>query len=116
MYSEDERADQAQRLQGGIAADSVDAEQLRAQAQLIRSVNDNTTELIYMKDRRGRLIYANAAALQLMGMAPADIGTVDADLFSDTAEYGPIHAHDLRVMETGESISAEEPYTGADGV
>src|SRR5690606_35058524 len=35
---------------------------------------------------------------------------------SNTAEYDPIHAHDLRVMETGESISVEEPYTGADGV
>ena len=116
MIPRSEQADCAERADGPAAAESVDAEQLRAQAQLIRSVNDNTTELIYMKDRRGRLIYANAAALQLMGMAPADIGTVDADLFSDTAEYGPIHAHDLRVMETGESISAEEPYTGADGV
>src|SRR5690606_28471126 len=109
MFSPDERADRAQRLKAGIAADSVDAEQLRAQAQLIRNVNDNTTELIYVKDRSGRLIYANAAALRLMGMSAKDIGTVDAALFSDIAEYGPIHAHDLRVMETGESSSVEEP-------
>jgi hypothetical protein len=46
MFSPDERADRAQRSKVGVAADSVDAEQLRAQAQLIRNVNDNTTELI----------------------------------------------------------------------
>ena len=43
--------------------------------------------MIYMKDRRGRLTYANAAALRLMGLSSTEIGTVDSTLFSDTAEY-----------------------------
>ncbi|HXW06879.1 MAG TPA: ATP-binding protein [Vicinamibacterales bacterium] len=95
--------------------DSVNSRQLRSQAQLIRNVNDNTTELIFMKDRVGRLIYANAATLRLMGKCEKDIGTADSALFHNMAEYHPIHANDLRVMETGESISVEEPYTGVDG-
>ena len=41
----------------------------------------------------------HAATLRLMGKSVEDI-----------------HANDRRVMETGESIRVEEPYTGADGV
>lgn len=116
MIPPNEQMNRAERPHGDIATDAVDAEQSRAQTQLIRNVNDNTTELIYMKDRGGRLIYANAAALRLMGMSATDIGTVDSALFYATGEYGTVHAHDLRVMQTGESIGVEEPYTGADGV
>src|SRR5262245_49651620 len=114
MIPQSQQSDDSHQLDEDIATDVLDAEQLRTQAQLIRNVNDNTTELIFMKDRSGRLIYANAATLRLMGKSVTDIGTADSALFHNTAEYVPIHANDLRVMETGKSIIAEEPYTGAD--
>jgi GAF domain-containing protein len=61
-------------------------ESIQEQAELLRAVNDNTTELIFMKDRVGRIIYANAALLRVMGMtAEQALGSLDRDNFTEPA-------------------------------
>jgi PAS domain S-box-containing protein len=103
-----------------LAADLIENKQreetLRRQAALIRAVNDNTTELIFMKDLAGRLIYANAATLRVIGMTAEEaLGSLDRDNFREPAEHGPTAANDRRVAETGQPLIAEEAYTCADG-
>jgi PAS domain S-box-containing protein len=89
---------------------------LRRQAALLRAVNDNTSELIFMKDRAGRLTYANAATLHMIGMTEEQaIGSLDRENFRNPAEHEAIAANDRRVAETGEALTVEEIYTCADG-
>ena len=88
---------------------------VRSQAELIRTVNDNTSELIFMKDRTGRLTYANAATRRALGMSEWASGTADSDFFKVPAEYAAVTDNDRRVMETGQAIEVEEAFTGADG-
>jgi PAS domain S-box-containing protein len=91
-------------------------ESLREQAELLQAVNDNSTELIFMKDRTGRLTYANAATLRVIGMtAEQALGSLDLDSFNDPSEYPATNANDRRVAETGESLTVEELYTDPDG-
>jgi PAS domain S-box-containing protein len=79
-------------------------------------VNDNTNELIFMKDTSGRLTYANAATLRLIGRASVDRQTPERELIRVPAEHTVISANDRLVMQTGQVVEAEEIYTGADGV
>jgi PAS domain S-box-containing protein len=91
-------------------------EHLRRQAAFIQTINDNTTELIFMKDRASRLTYANAATLRVIGMtAEQALGSLDRDNFTEPAEYPAIVANDRRVAETGQSLTIEELYTSPDG-
>ena len=91
-------------------------EAIRRQAALIEAINDSTSELIFMKDLEGRLTYANAATLRVVGRSTEGaVGTSDRKLFRDASEYEPIAENDRTVARTGETITAEEPYTGADG-
>jgi PAS domain S-box-containing protein len=103
-----------------LAADLIERERaeetLRRQNALMRAVNDNTSELIFMKDREGRLTHTNAATLRVIGMtAGQTIGSVDKENFTEPAEHEPIAANDRRVIKTGKSLTIEEPYTCADG-
>lgn len=91
-------------------------EALRRQTTLLQTVNDNTTELIFMKDTQGRLTYANQATLDVMGLTAEEaFGNGEAVRFYDQSEAPAIDANDRRVMETGKTITFEEPYTRADG-
>jgi PAS domain S-box-containing protein len=91
-------------------------EKIRRQAALIRAVNDSTSELIFLKDRSNRLTYANAATLQAMGMTEDKaIGSLEQERFSTPAEMPEIAANDQHVLRTGETITGDEAYTGADG-
>lgn len=92
------------------------AETIRRQAAIVQAVNDNTAELIFMKDRAGRLTYANAATLRVIGMtAEQAIGSVDRDNFTEPAEHSAISQNDRFVAETGQSLRAEEAYTDCTG-
>ncbi|MBI3864986.1 MAG: PAS domain S-box protein [Planctomycetia bacterium] len=89
---------------------------LRRQAALLHAVNDNTSELIFMKDRAGRLTYANAATLRVIGMtAEQALGSLDRENFQVPAEHDAISANDRSVAEKGRSLTTEETYTSADG-
>ena len=88
----------------------------REQADLIRTVNDNTSELIFMKDAQGNLTYANAATLRLMGRSSLDERPPDPGFCAVAAEQAAISANDERVMKTGQVVEAEVSYTGVDGI
>jgi len=88
----------------------------REQADLIRLVNDNTSDLIFMKDRTGHLTYANAATLRLIGRARLDDRPPDTELFFVADERAETLQNDRHVMQTGEVLEVEETYIGADGV
>jgi PAS domain S-box-containing protein len=88
---------------------------LRNQSELIRAINDNTTELIFMKDLSGRLTYANAATLRLLGIRQLDADRPDREYFSVPGQHASVTDNDRRVMTHGEIIQVEEIYTGADG-
>ncbi|MGH8252393.1 MAG: ATP-binding protein, partial [Steroidobacteraceae bacterium] len=88
----------------------------REQADLIRTVNDNTSELIFMKDNSGNLTYANAATLRLIGRSSLNKRAPDSEIISIPAELAVISGNDKLVIKTGQVVEAEETYTGADGV
>ena len=89
---------------------------LRDSEQQLRAVNDNTSELIFMKDTEGRFTYANAATLRLVGRTREQAtGAPDKTLFFNPSEHAAIAANDRRVVETGQTVVAEEPFTSADG-
>jgi PAS domain S-box-containing protein len=103
-----------------IAADLIEhmqtEDKLRRQAALIQTVNDNTSELIFMKDREGRLTYVNAATLRAIGVtAEQALGSVDRENFTHPEEHDAIAANDRQVAQTGQSLTTEEVYTCADG-
>ncbi|MBX9582116.1 MAG: PAS domain S-box protein [Gemmataceae bacterium] len=86
------------------------------QASLIQAVNDNTADLIFMKDRANRLTYANAATLRVIGMSREEaVRAGEAERFHAPEETAAIAALDRRVLDTGETVVGEEPYTCADG-
>jgi len=85
------------------------------QSELIRAINDNTTELIYMKDLAGRLTYANAATLRLFGIPQLSAGKPEHEYFSVPGQYASVSENDRRVIASGEIVQVEEVYTGADG-
>ncbi|MCU0635019.1 MAG: PAS domain-containing protein [Gemmatimonadaceae bacterium] len=91
-------------------------DQQRRQTALIESINNNTTDLIYMKDRTGRMTYCNAATLSAMGLsAEAALTRGPFVRFANEAEVEPIAANDRMVFESGRPLVAEEVYTTADG-
>ncbi|MCU0636428.1 MAG: PAS domain-containing protein, partial [Gemmatimonadaceae bacterium] len=92
-------------------------EELERQNRVIRAVNDNTTELIFMKDRAGRLTYANAATLTVMGLdRDAAFALEQPERLTGDADASVIATNDRYVLETGESLVAEEAFVCADGV
>jgi PAS domain S-box-containing protein len=91
-------------------------EALRNRTAILRAVSDSTTELIFVKDRASRLLYANPATLAAIGQTELQaIGTNEADRASNPAEAEAIMANDRRIMESGVPETIEEPYSGPTG-
>ncbi len=99
-----------------ITARRLAEDQLRESAQLLRSVNDSTSELIYMKDLSGKLTYANLATLHVLGLSEEEALRVsEPERYQDTSEVDDIMANDRRAAQSSEPISVEEVFTSADG-
>jgi PAS domain S-box-containing protein len=75
---------------------------LRESNALLRAISDSTGDVIYAKDRQGRLRYANPATLALLGL-PAEraLGRTDAENLADPDVARQIMANDRRIMEGG---------------
>jgi PAS domain S-box-containing protein len=83
---------------------------------MLRGISELTTDLIYVKDRDSRLVFANPATLKAFGMAEAAVvGTSLAERPVAPAEAAAIIANDRRIMAAGETETVEEVYTGASG-
>ena len=92
-----------------------EAENARLSA-LLRTIGETSPDLIYAKDREGRLIYANPATCAVLGL-PAEkvIGRDQREVTEDLQEADAIRATDERIMSSGMEEIAEEPFTSPDG-
>ena len=88
----------------------------RRSAELLRGVTDGTTDLIFVKDRDGRMVFANPATLRAMGLTEAELlGTTEADRPTAPGEAEAIMANDRRIMAAGATEVVDEVYTGPAG-
>jgi PAS domain S-box-containing protein len=90
---------------------------LRRSQAFLRGVLDATPSMIFVKDRDGRFVLANAALARIYGTTVDDmVGRTDADFSADPAEVEAFVRADREVIDgRREKLIAEEPVTAADG-
>ncbi|WBA44010.1 ATP-binding protein [Hymenobacter canadensis] len=91
--------------------------ELHEQQQFMQQVFDNIPTIVFVRDRQQKLIFQNRAMQHLVELSPVppDPDNIDpnSQLGRELAAYAAV---DRQVLETGEEISREEPFTLADGV
>lgn len=91
-------------------------EELRRTIGLLRAVSETTTDLIYVKDRAGRMLLANPATLRAIGQpAEAVLGKNEAEWHHDPAQAAQLMKTDQQIMVAGQAQVIEESFTGPDG-
>ncbi len=93
-------------------------QQIKEERSLLRVLIDNVPDRIFIKDRQSRVVVVNRAqAVEVFGAASPEevIGKSDFDFFApELAEF--YYAAEQKLLETGESILAEEyPSQAPDG-
>jgi PAS domain S-box-containing protein len=89
-----------------------DAAALRGSEELLRSITENSTDIIFAKDREGRFVFMNRAGYDASGLTPAEmLGHTDFEIHRDAAQAEAYRAVDERVMATRRTVTAEELYT-----
>lgn len=89
---------------------------IRTQAQLIRSIIDNSIAVIYVKDLEGRYILANRQFLGIFGMnAECVLGKTDIALFPEEVARA-FRENDIKVQEAKAPLEFEEAATLDDGL
>lgn len=92
-------------------------QELSRERDLLKTIINNVPDLIYVKDRAGRFITANAALIKLLGLESADalIGKTDYD-FSPPEMACNYVTDDQNVMRSGEPLlDREESHHGDHG-
>lgn len=76
---------------------------------LLRSLADNTLDLIYAKDRQGRFVFANQAVINMLGCQSIDevLGKTDFDFFNPQRAQA-YQADDQLVLGTGIAVCDRE--------
>ena len=93
---------------------AADAERQRANA-LLHAIVETAPGLIYAKDRQGRMLLANAAAMALIGKPWDEVrGRTDAEFLDNPQEGEAVMLNDRRIMQTGVPEEIEE-LVGQDG-
>ena len=86
-------------------------------SRLLRAVSDNTPDAIYVKDRQGRIVFANPATARMLGMEGRDLyGLSSSELFGNEEDARQVDRNDRQVMESGQPMAIEEPIHTAAGV
>lgn len=82
----------------------MDIKELKYNYQLLRDLMDHIPDVIYFKDKKGRLIMVNQAHAKAIGLTPEEVaGKTDFDIFpKERAQV--IFKDDQRVMEAGKPI------------
>jgi PAS domain S-box-containing protein len=79
---------------------------------LLRAIADHTPDAVYVKDRDGRVVFANRACLDLIGR-PAEqvLHHRDLDFHAQADEVETITSMDRHVLQTGQAFIGEEAFT-----
>ncbi|PZO48004.1 MAG: hypothetical protein DCF15_18370 [Phormidesmis priestleyi] len=89
-------------------------EELRQKNAILDVINKCVPTPIFVKDRQGRIIYANPATLTALGKTAAEvIGRYDSDLYSSPEDAVRVMENDQRIMSSGQMEVVEE---SADGI
>jgi PAS domain S-box-containing protein len=87
--------------------------ELRQKNAILDVVNESAPTPIFVKDRQGRIIYANPATLEVLGKSAAEvIGYRDCDLYSNPEDAARVMENDRRIMESGQMEVVEESPDG----
>jgi PAS domain S-box-containing protein len=101
----------------GVIVDVSDRKQieleLRQKNAILDVVNESAPAPIFVKDRQGRIIYANPATLEVLGKSADEvIGYRDGDLYPNFEDAARVMENDRRIMESGEMEVVEESPDG----
>lgn len=90
--------------------------QAHLETALLRKLGDVTPDYLFVKDREGRLLYANSAVVNSIGRPWSEIqGRSELEWHHDPVEAAAIHANDVRIMVSGVAETLEEAYTTGAG-
>ncbi len=81
---------------------------LKEKEGLLSDILENVSAYIYMKDTQGRYLFANKLLRERFSAPMEEIVGYDDSKFFDADTAAKIHADDLRVLENGERLEAEE--------
>lgn len=88
-------------------------EELRQKNAILNVINESTPTPIFVKDRQGRIIYANPATLEVLGKSAVEvIGFRDCDLYPNLEDAARVMENDQRIMATGQMEVVEESPDG----
>lgn len=90
--------------------------EVAANERLLRAIGESSRELIFAKDRKMRILYANPATLAAMGKSLEDVlGRSVEEFHDDPTQIAAIVANDREVLKSGQAVRASEAFTGPDG-
>jgi PAS domain S-box-containing protein len=85
-------------------------------AALLRALSDASADVIFAKDREGRMIFANPATLALIGKPlEAVLGRTDLEFLEDKEAAREVMRNDRAIIESGEPADLEEVVPLPDG-
>jgi PAS domain S-box-containing protein len=87
--------------------------ELRQKNAILNVINESAPTPIFVKDREGRIIYANPATLEALGKTAVEvIGRRDRDLYPIAEMAAIVTENDRRIMESGQTEVVEESPDG----
>ncbi len=105
---------QRRKLALGALTAQVQAEKLRS-LQILESITNGSTDLIFVKDLQGRYQFFNQSSETFLGITASEvIGKTVVDLFP-AEEARLIEANDRKVIEENRTLSFEETLTSLEG-
>jgi len=89
---------------------------LRERTAILAAVTDGSSDPIFVKDRDGRMLFANPATLRILGRSEAEVlGKTDAEFHPPADEVEALQTNDRRIMASGVGETVEEIVTGPAG-
>jgi PAS domain S-box-containing protein len=101
----------------GTNTDITDRQQteadLRQKNAILDVINESVPTPIFVKDRQGRIIYANPATLEAIGKPASEvIGYRDVDVYLSPEDAVRVMENDRRIMDSGQTEVVEESPDG----